>query len=84
MQLHRRGVIRGKRIDLEEETGLPPGSAVAVSLEPVPQSFEQKRQVIDALCGAWSSDQSVEPLFAEIERRRASTKPRDIDFDVAP
>ena len=67
-QLH--GVIHGKRIDLESETGLPSGSAVIVHIQPEPLSLEEKRRLAEALCGAWAGDPSLKPIFAEIEQQR--------------
>ncbi len=85
MRVQGRGTIRGTHIDLEEETGLPPDSAVTVSLVPVaPSPLAQTRQLIDTLCGAWSADESLRPVFEEIQRRRTSSQPRDVHLDAAP
>ena len=83
MALHLHGIVKGKRIELERETGLPSGSPVVVRLEPGRLSLEEKRRLVDVLSGAWTGDSSLKTLFAEIERSRAVTSPRDVNFDAA-
>jgi hypothetical protein len=80
----RRGIIRGKDITLEAETGLPPGAAVVVTIRPEMLTLEQKRQLIDELRGSWADDPSLEKVFAEIARERRAAVARDVDFDAAP
>ncbi|MEM7128367.1 MAG: hypothetical protein AAF702_18690 [Chloroflexota bacterium] len=45
-----------------------------------PLSLVQKRVQIDELCGAWSNDETLLPIFAEVEVNRLSNKPRDVSF----
>ena len=66
MQVH--GVIDGKHIELEKETGLPAGSPVLVQIQSTPPDLRAQRQVIEALCGAWSDDPSLPDIFANIHR----------------
>jgi hypothetical protein len=80
MQLH--GTIDGKRIELEEETGLPDGSAVLVQIQLTDNDLETRRRMIEALCGAWADDPSLPGIFAEIERQRDQAGSRNIDFDA--
>jgi len=82
MQLH--CVIDGKHIELEHETGLPAGSPVLVQIQSTALDVEAKRQVIDALCGAWADDPSLAEIFADIQRQRAQTTPRPVDYDASP
>ncbi len=77
------GVIHGKQIELEEETGLPSGSAVIVHIQPKPLSLEEKQRLVDVLCGVWASDSSLKPIFEEIERERALTNPRQVNFHAS-
>jgi len=84
MVLQIRGTIEGKRIELERETGLPPGSSVMVKIEPKPLDLEEKRHLVDLLCGAWAEDSSLKVIFTEIEQRRAMTLPREVNFYAAP
>lgn len=76
------GVVHGKRIDLERETGLPAGAAVMVSIESMKLTLAERQQLVDELCGSWREDPSLGPVFSEIERRRAASAPRDADFDA--
>ncbi len=82
MVLQIAGVVRGKRIELERETGLPAGSPVVVSIQPKALTLEEKRHLVDVLCGAWADDASLGPIQAEIERQRAGAAPRGADFDA--
>jgi hypothetical protein len=77
------GVIHGKQIELEHETGLPYGSSVTVRIQPKPLSLEEKRRLVDTLCGVWADDSSLKSIFAEIEQQRALTTPREVNFHVA-
>jgi len=83
MALQIRGTIKGKRIELERETGLPSGSSVVVKIEPKPLDLEEKRSLVDSLCGTWADDSSLSVIFAEIEQRRAMILPREVNFHVA-
>jgi len=64
------GVIKGKQIELEHETEFPSGQVVIVKIEPKPLTVEEKRQLVDALCGVWADDESLKPIFEEIEQQR--------------
>ena len=81
VQLH--GIIKGKQTELERETGLPSGSVVVVRVEPKRLPLEEKRRLVDALSGIWADDPSLKTLFAEIERLRSITPPREVNFDAA-
>ena len=83
MVAHIQGVVRGKQIELERETGLPTGSVVMVRIEPKQLPLEEKRQLARSLCGVWASDTSLEPIFAEIERFRAANMLREVNFHAA-
>ena len=63
------GVIRGSRIELEQETGLPDGARVSVQIEHRPVALEAVRRAVDELCGAWAQDDSLEAIFREIHER---------------
>ena len=80
MQLH--GVIDGKHIELEKETGLPAGSPVLVQIQSATLDQDAQQHVIDALCGAWADDPSLADIFADIQRQRAQATPRDVDYDA--
>ena len=78
------GIVKGKQIELEHETGLPFGSNVIVKLEPKSLTIKEKQQLVDVLCGAWADDLSLKPIFEEIEQQRSEISPREVEFDVAP
>jgi hypothetical protein len=84
MGMQVQGVVYGKQIELDHETGLPQGAVVIVNIQPVSLTLEEKRRLVDSLCGVWKNDASIPSVFAEIERQRAMTVPRRVDFDVAP
>jgi hypothetical protein len=77
------GVIDGKHIELECETGLPVGTTVIVRIQRKSLTLQEKRRWVDRLCGAWADDPSLKPIFAEIERQRALTMPREVNFHAA-
>lgn len=83
MVLQMQGTVRGKQIELEDDTGLPSGSIVTVNIQPRPLLLEEKRRLLLLLCGAWAGDSSIPSIFAEIERQRAVSAPRLANFDVA-
>ncbi|MBI5653413.1 MAG: hypothetical protein HZC40_23655 [Chloroflexi bacterium] len=76
------GIVRGKQIELDREIGLPFGSVVMVDIQTKPLTLDEKRNLVDALCGAWASDASTLSIFVEIERQRAITPPREVNFDA--
>ena len=84
MVVQLQGIVKGKQIELESETGLPSGSVVVVRVEPKRLLLEEKRRLVDILFGAWIDDDgSLKTLFAEIERSRDITPPREVNFDAA-
>jgi hypothetical protein len=83
MELQLHGIIDGKHIELEQETGLPAGSPVLVQIQPTPLDLDTQRRLIEALCGAWADDPSIATVFADIERQRAKSTPRDVDYDAS-
>jgi hypothetical protein len=83
MVLQLNGIVKGKQIELERETGLPSGSAVVVRVEPKRLPLEEKRRLVDILSGVWADDSNLMALFAEIESLRDITPPREVNFDAA-
>jgi len=83
VSLQLRGIVHGKQIELEHETGLPAGSPIVVNLQPRPLTLEERRGLVDVLRGAWADDTSLASIFEEIERQRTLRVPRDVDFNAA-
>lgn len=77
------GVIKGRQIELEREPELPSGSLVMVQIHPKPLTLAEKRQLAHSLCGAWSDDPTIGPIFDEIDRRRSQSPTREVDLDAA-
>jgi hypothetical protein len=69
-----RGVVHGKTIELDDETGLPDGQEVSVMLQPVKQG-EQRLPPGEGLrraFGGWAED--TEELDAYLEWNRQQRK----------
>ncbi len=82
MILNLNGIIHGKRIDLEKDIGLPPGTQVTVQLESNPVSVADFKNSILQLCGAWQ-DESLDSIFEEILKERETRPVRSVpDFDA--
>lgn len=81
--MHLNGIVKGNRVELEKDLGLPVGTPVTVQLEAHPLSLEQRRQAIMDSCGAWT-DESLDAIFAEIIASRSSHPPRSVDLDAPP
>ncbi len=66
-----------------ETNGLPVetnGLPVIVDIRPESFSLEEKRRLIDELCGSWAGDSSLNPIFTEIGRVRCDSRPREVNF----
>ena len=72
------GIINGKHIELERETGLPSGSKVIVRIAPKRLMLEEKRKLVRQLCGTWTSDLILPLVFADIEKARLNSSPREV------
>jgi hypothetical protein len=78
------GIVNGTRIDLEEETGLPPGTRATVSIEENRLSPEEIDALIDRTAGLWANRPDLEDIFERIEYERSVFLPREVDFDSPP
>ena len=77
------GIVRGRHIELAQETGWPAGSTVIIDIRSAPLTLTEKRRRVDELCGVWAGDADVNAVFSEIEQARSVALPREADFDVA-
>lgn len=68
-----KGVIRGKTVELEQESGLPDGQEVRVTMEPAPASDKSvPGEGLRRSAGAWCDD--TEGLEQYIEWNRQQRK----------
>lgn len=82
MHVKANGVLRGDRIELDHPVkDLPDGSLVSVVLSPRGASIEERHRLIDELCGTWSSDASLDPIFEEIVEHRKDSLGRPVNLD---
>jgi len=70
MAIALKGVIHGKRIDLDWEVRLPDGTSVVVQIEPLALSLQEKQDLVRATSGAWANDPSVDEIFAALASAR--------------
>jgi hypothetical protein len=80
MRVVAEGILRGKTVELEAETGLPEGLHVRVIVESEAMPLEERRHRMMALCGVWSQDENLGGIFDAIERERDETMPRTVDL----
>ena len=78
--MHAQGIINGKYIELDQEIRLPKGSIVEVEIKPKALTLEEKRKLVDSLCGSWAEDESIKSIFEEIEAKRNMSKLREVNF----
>jgi hypothetical protein len=77
------GIVIGNYIKLLRETDFPDGQPVTVNIRPDSFSLEEKRRLLDELCGSWTDDSSIDPIFKEIEQHRRDSTPRKVNFDAS-
>jgi hypothetical protein len=83
MAIRLKGVLHGRRIDLETDPGLPEGSAVEVTIEDGALNLGGRREELKALAGVWQTDDGLDSIFQSIIENRLETRPRSSDFDAA-
>ena len=84
IDMHVQGIIHGKQIELTHETGAPDGTMLWLEIHLSSLPLQEKRQLVDELCGSWANDPSLSQIFAEIDTQRHRSTPREITFDTAP
>jgi hypothetical protein len=67
-----KGIVRGKLIELEQESGLPDGQQVTVTVQPVLPPGEGIRQS----AGAWAdAGEELDAWLDEMQRSRQQDRP---------
>jgi hypothetical protein len=67
-----KSVIHGRAIELAEDTGLPEGQAVSVTVEPIPPYGPDTLEALRRAAGSWTDD--VEGLARHLEWNRQQRK----------
>lgn len=78
MKTAMRGIVHGKTIELPEETGLPEGQEVRVTLEPVTPKLPAG-EGIRRSAGAWAEDAEELDKYLEWNRQQRKMSRRDLD-----
>ncbi len=80
--MHVQGIMKGKYIELPYPIGIPDGMSIMMDISVIPPAFQEQRELVDRLCGAWANDPSLSQIFAEIEAQRQRSQAREITFDL--
>lgn len=84
MKTAMKGIVHGKVIELQEESGLPDGQEVSVTVEPVssatsptsPEALESLRQA----AGGWSDDpEGLEEFLKWNRQQRKGNRPEILE-----
>lgn len=78
------GVIHGRRVDLDADTGLPDGVRVRMKIDAPLLTKAEKLAVFESVFGSCAGDPTFAAAVAEAEALRHANLPRDVDLDVAP
>jgi hypothetical protein len=76
-----RGIVHGKSIELEAESGLPEGQQVTVRLEPAPKEqrfIEGPLGALKRAAGSWSDDPEGLDRFLEWNRQQRRINRREL------
>jgi len=84
MFLNLTGKVEGRRIDLEQDPGLPSGSIVEVQIDQHELSLDERRKRVLETSGAWKYDPSLEFIFDELSQARLTVASRYVNFDAPP
>lgn len=82
MILNLTGRVEGRRIELQQDPGLPSGSVVEVKIGGSELSLEERRRRLSATAAAWRFDPGLEFVFDELAQARMNPAPRYINFDA--
>ncbi|HMC67354.1 MAG TPA: hypothetical protein VKI65_20635 [Gemmataceae bacterium] len=73
-----RGIVHGKTIEFPEETGLPEGQEVSVTLQPVLSNLPPG-EGIRRSAGAWAADAEDLDKYLEWNRQQRKLSRREIE-----
>jgi hypothetical protein len=82
MILNLTGKVEGRRIELQQDPGLPAGSTVTVQIDSSALSLEERRRRIRETSGAWKDDDLLWVAFDELSEARATVPSRYVNFDA--
>jgi len=82
MILNLTGKVDGRRIELQDDPGLPAGSIVTVQIDGSALSLEERRRRVFETSGAWKDDDALWVAFDELAETRRSLPSRYINFDA--
>jgi hypothetical protein len=82
MTLNLTGKVDGRRIELQDDPGLPAGLTVTVQIDSSMLSLDERKRRIFETCGAWKDDAALWVAFDELAEARRSLPPRYINFDA--
>jgi hypothetical protein len=77
-QVIRKGIVRGKFIELDQEVGLPDGQAVTVTVQPDPVKQLLPGEGIRRSAGAWADDTAELDRFLEWNRQQRKLGRREV------
>lgn len=80
--MHVQGIMKGNFIELLHPIGIPDGMSIVMDISILPPAFQEQREIVDRLCGAWGNDPSLAEIFADIETERQRSQSREISFDL--
>jgi len=69
------GKISGRSIALDEDPGMPEGTAVVVEISP------DRRAALMRLAGAWKDDPSLDEIFREMLAERHAERRPEVKFE---
>jgi hypothetical protein len=73
-----KGVVHGKTIELDDETGLPDGQSVSVTVQPVQETRLPPGEGIRRSAGAWADDIDELDEFLDWNQQQRKVGRREI------
>ena len=73
------GVVHGKTVELEQESGIPDGQSVKVTLEPIPPGTLPPGEGLRRAFGSWADDPQGLEEYLEWNRQQRKIGRPEID-----